>query len=95
MTQECQKPTVSGSNGQQFPIIPAQGLNMHVWTFAPMQYYVTGPLRSQPILPGPMLLFNQASGPPRPPILGNVRPAENGMVQGQVTAPAPGQQLLN
>ena len=83
------------SNGQQFPIAPAQGLNVHAKTFAPMQYHVTAPLLYQAFMPEPIPFFNQASGPPREPVLSNVRPAENGMAQDPVTAPAPGQQPLN
>ena len=42
---ECQNPAVPYSDGQQFPTIPAQGLNVHVQTCAPMQCHAAAPLR--------------------------------------------------
>ena len=96
MAHEYQNPTVPCNNGQQFPITPAQGLNVHVQIFAPTQSHAPAPLMSQLVIPPRIYaIFHQVSGLPRAPMLANVRPAKNGMAQGPVTAPAPGQQPLN
>ena len=71
-----------------FPITPAQGFNVHAQTFTPVQYHSTAPLMSQQIMPGPMPFFSKASGPPNAPMLANVTLRENGIAQGEVTAPA-------
>ena len=49
---------------------------------------------SQPKMLGSMPFFNQASGLPKAPLLADLKPAENGIAQGPVIAPAPCQQLL-
>ena len=95
MAHNGQNPMMPHSGWQQFTSIPTQGFNIHMCTFVPVQYQTTVPLVSQPVMLGPMLSFNHASGPLRTPMLVNVRLAGNGMAQGSVAAFAAGQEILD
>ena len=95
MAHEYQNSMVPCSGVQQFTPTPVQEFNVHMEKFVPVQYQATVPVVSQPVILGPMPSFSQASGPPRVPMLTNVRLARNGMAQSTVAAPVANQQFLN
>ena len=78
------------------PLLPEDSLYIHrTQMFAPAQYQATVPLVLQPLMPGPVPPFNQDSGPPRTPMLANVRQAGNGIAQGSVAAPTASLEMSN